>query len=209
MESVQKNIEKKIGQFKKVELIFPTDFRGLGSTTAIKMALSRLVVKGRLRRLSHGIYYIPKVDALFGELLPDPEKVAQAIAKKEKIRIVPTGSQALHILGLTTQVPTKRVYLTDGDDRQIKMGKTFIEFKHTTPKKLAYQGKLSGLVILSLMEIGTESLSEEIRGKLKDILLQENRITLIRDLELAPARIYDLIINLITTGDDRMVKFDG
>ncbi|WP_212006539.1 DUF6088 family protein [Chitinophaga sp. HK235] len=208
MESVQKNIENRISRFKKGELIFPADFRGLGSTTAIKMALSRLTTKGKLRRLSHGIYYRPKMDALFGELYPNPEKVAQAVAQKEKVRIMPTGSEALHALGLTTQVPVRRIYLTDGENRQIKMGKTYIEFKHTTPKKMSYQGKLSSLIILALMEIGTESLSDEVLKKLKHLLLHENKSVLVKDLAMAPTRIYDFIIKLIAVGDDQMVKPD-
>jgi hypothetical protein len=197
VESIQTNIEKRILRLKKGNLIFPADFRGEGSSTAIKMALSRLTAKGKLRRLSHGIYYVPKQDPLFGELYPSPEKVAEAIAKKEKVRIRPTGSQALHKLGLSTQVPTKLIYLTDGEHKQIKLGNLNIEFKPTTPKKMSFQGQLSSLVILGLVEIGTTDLSLEFQNRIKEILLQENKEVLMKDLALAPARIYDFIINLL------------
>jgi hypothetical protein len=209
MESVQTNIERKILAYKKGELFFPTDFRGLGSTAAIKMGLSRLTAKGKLRRLSHGIYYVPKHDPLFGELYPAPEKVAETIARKEKVRIKPTGAQALHQLGLSTQVPTKLVYLTDGERRQIKMGKTLIEFKPTTPKKIAFEGALSSLVILGLMEIGTQNLNKDLQHRLREILLQEKAATLKKDLKMAPVMIYDFILNLLNGKDDRLVKSDG
>jgi Family of unknown function (DUF6088) len=208
MESIQTNIERRILRYKKGELFFPVDFRGLGSATAIKMGLSRLTAKGKVRRLAHGIYYVPKQDPLFGELYPAPEKVAQTIAKRAKVRIKPTGSQALHLLGLSTQVPTKLVYLTDGERRQIKMGKTSIEFRPTTPKKIAFEGKLSSLVILGLMEVGTENLSKDFRRRIKNILLQEKTNALKRDLTLAPVLIYDFILHLLNEQDDRMVKSD-
>lgn len=197
MESVHNNIEKKISHTKKGSLIFPADFRGEGSSTAIKMALSRLTAKGKLKRLSHGIYYIPKQDPLFGELYPDPERVAEAVAKKEKVRIKPTGSQALHKLGLTTQVPTKLTYLTDGERRQIRMGNLSIEFKPTTPKKMAFEGELSGLVILGLLEIGTKNLSQEFEKRIKEILQMEKENVLKKDLALAPAQVYDFITHLL------------
>ncbi|MBS0027583.1 DUF6088 family protein [Chitinophaga sp. 22321] len=209
MESVQTNIEKQILRYKKGALIFPADFRGLGSIDAIKMGLSRLTAKGKLRRLSHGIYYVPKSDPLLGELYPSPEKVATTIARKEKVRIKPTGSQALHLLGLSTQVPTKLVYLTDGERRQIKMGNTLIEFKPTTPRKLAFAGELSSLVILALMEVGTQHLNKELGKKIKAILLQEEHKILARNLKMAPAQIYNYINNLLNEKNDWMVKPDS
>lgn len=209
MESIQTNIERRILGYKKGELFFPADFRGLGSAAAIKMGLSRLTAKGKVRRLSHGIYYVPKQDPLFGELYPAPQKVAETIAKREKVRIKPTGSQALHQLGLSTQVPTKLVYLTDGERRQVKMGKTLIEFRPTTPKKIAFEGALSSLVILGLMEVGTQDLSKDFQKRIKEILLQEKTKALKKDLTLAPVTIYDFILNLLNGKDDRMAKSDG
>ncbi|MFX1707901.1 DUF6088 family protein [Chitinophaga sp. CC14] len=202
MGSIQTNIEDKISYLKKGSLIFPADFRGEGSSAAIKMALSRLTAKGKLKRLSHGIYYVPKQDRVFGELYPDPEKVAEAVAKKEKVRIRPTGSQALHKLGLTTQVPTKMTYLTDGERRQIKMGNLYIEFKPTTPKKMAFEGELSSLVILGLIEIGTKNLSVEFEKRIKEILQSEKSEALTKDLALAPAQVYDFIIHLLSDSHD-------
>ena len=109
MENVHKHIEHSISRRKKGDLIFPTDFRGKGTQTAVKTALSRLSREGKLKRLAHGIYYVPKIDPLFGTIYPAPEEVAESIAKKEKVRIKPAGAYALHRLGLTTQVPTKLV----------------------------------------------------------------------------------------------------
>jgi hypothetical protein len=196
MESTQKNITSYLSRFKAGDLVFPTDFRGQGSADAIKMALSRLAKEGRLQRLAHGIYYIPQQHHLFGIIYPSAEKVAEGVAKKEKIKIKPTGAYALHRLGLTTQVPTQLVYLTDGESRQIKMGKMTIRFKSTTPKKMALQGQISGLLIQALDELGLETIDENTIKKIKDLLAKEDKKKLKHDLKLAPAKIHDFIIKL-------------
>jgi hypothetical protein len=197
MENVHKHIERSISRRKKGDLIFPTDFRGAGAQTAIKTALSRLSREGKLKRLAHGIYYVPKIDPLFGAISPAPEEVAEAVAKKEKIRIKPTGAFALHRLGLTMQVPTKLVYITDGENRQIKIGKTVISFKATTPKRMSLEGQLSSLVILSLDELDPKNIDSETEKKIKEILLRENPGQLKRNLSLTSGRIHDYIVKLL------------
>jgi len=197
MENVHKHIEHSISRRKKGDLIFPTDFRGRGTQTAVKTALSRLSREGKLKRLAHGIYYVPKIDPLFGAIYPAPEEVAEAIAKKEKVRIKPAGAYALHRLGLTTQVPTRLVYITDGENRQIKIGKTVIRFKATTPKKMSLEGQLSSLVILALDEINPANIDNDTANKIKAILQKENPGQLKRNLLLTSGRIHDYIVKLL------------
>lgn len=64
-----------------------------------------------------------------GVVLPSEEEVIKAIAKRDEIRIVPTRTYALHVLGLSTQIPTKLVFLTDGSSREIKIGNRIIKLK--------------------------------------------------------------------------------
>ena len=82
MEDVQKNISNYLSKRKGGSLIFPADFRGLGTDVAIKKALSRLTRQGKLRRATHGVYYIPKMDPVLGELHPGAEELAEMLAKK-------------------------------------------------------------------------------------------------------------------------------
>ncbi|MGF2414799.1 MAG: DUF6088 family protein, partial [Ferruginibacter sp.] len=130
-------------------------------------------------------------------IYPAPEEVAEAIAKKEKVRIKPAGAFALHRLGLTTQVPTKLVYITDGENRQIKIGKTVIRFKATTPKKMSLEGQLSSLVILALDEINPANIDNDTANKIKAILQKENSGQLKRNLLLTSGRIHDYIVKLL------------
>lgn len=197
MGKTHSEIENTLKRKKKGNLIFPTDFRGMGSEAAIKMALNRLNKENFIKRIAHGIYLIPKIDPLFGAISPSPEEVAEALAKKEKVNIKPTGAYALHKLGLTTQVPTKLVYLTDGSPREIKMGKTIIKFKATTSKKLAMAGPYSSLIIQALEELGTDNIDEQTESKIKALLRKESPALLLNDLKLAPAKINDYIIKLL------------
>jgi predicted transcriptional regulator of viral defense system len=197
MSTAHGQIEQVIKHRKKGELIFPTDFRGLGSEGAIKMTLTRLNKEGLIERLGHGIYLMPKTDPVFGKISPAPEEIANAIAKKEKIQIKPAGAYALHKLGLTTQVPTRLVYLTSGSAKEIKIGKTLIKFKATTPKKLAMKGKYSSLIVQALEELGTENIDSKTERRIKELLLKEDPKVLKEDLQLAPAKINDYLIKLI------------
>ena len=97
--------------------------------------------KGIITRVAQGIYVRPVISALIGEILPTAEDVAQGIAKRDKIKIVPTGTHAMNLLGLSTQIPLKLIFLTDGAPREIQIGNRTITLKKTTPKKLDGKGE--------------------------------------------------------------------
>lgn len=210
MEKTHSYIEKKIAGKKKGELIFPTEFRGNGTESAIKKALSRLAVKGTIKRLAHGIYYVPEIDPLLGELRPSADEVIRMLAGKEKIRVRPAGAYALHRLGLTTQVPTKLVFITDGHARHFKLGKLDITFKATTPKKLATKGKVSSLLIQALEEIGPGKIDSDTEARILVLLAKEDPEILKNDLSLAPSRVNDYVVRLLKKEEnDRLAKTNG
>lgn len=131
-----------------------------------------------------------------GELIPGVEEVAAMIAKKEKIHIAPSGADAMNKLGLSTQVPMKLVYLTDGPPRKFKIGNLEVRFKATTPKRLSRKGKISSLVILALEETSLQQIDDLTKIKIKGLLEQEDPKKLKHDLSLAPGRVNDFIVNL-------------
>lgn len=196
------SIKQSISGSRPGSIIFPNDFRATGSQDAIKMALSRLVKSNQLKRIAHGIYYSPFIDPLLGEMMPSPEAVAQNLANRERVKIMPAGGFALNKLGFSTQVPTKLVYLTDGHPRKLKIGNATIEFKATTPKKMAMVGKLSSLLILALEELDLEHIPDNIKIRIKHILQVEERGDLLNDMRLAPARIYNYLVRLLKELDD-------
>lgn len=186
MESVEFQIEKKIKVKSKGTLFFPDDFSQLGSSESIRKALQRLEEKGIIRRIAQGIYTRPIESKYIGEVIPSAEEVAKGIAKRDRIRIVPTGVYALNALGLSTQVPMKLVFLTDGAPREIKIGKRSIKFKKTTPKNLLAKGEISSLVIQALREIGIDNITPSEEDKIIALLKKETVNLLKQDIELAP-----------------------
>jgi hypothetical protein len=186
MESVEFQIEKKIKAKSKGTLFFPDDFSQFGSSESIRKALQRLEEKVVIRRIAQGIYTRPIISKYIGEVLPSAEEVAKGIAKRDRIRIVPTGVYALNALGLSTQVPMKLVFLTDGAPREIKIGNRSIKFKKTTPKNLLAKGEISSLVLQALREIGIGNITPDEEEKIIDLLKKESAIILRQDIELAP-----------------------
>jgi hypothetical protein len=164
----------------------PSDYLFYGTSMAIQKSLERLAEKQVIVRVAQGIYVRPKISKLIGTMLPSAEEVAQAIAKRDRIRTVPTGSYALNALGLSTQVPMNIVLLTDGSPREIRVGKRKIKFKKTTPKNLLAKGKISRLVIQALKEIGNGKVTEDEEQKIIALLKKEDVKNLKHDITLAP-----------------------
>lgn len=186
MISLDDKIVVKIRKAKRGSLYFSKDFLTFGSAKAVAKALERLAEKGEISRVARGMYARLETDPLIGELKPSTEAIAIAISKRDKARIMPTGALALNALGLSTQMPINVVYLTDGAARTIDLGRRKILFKKSAPKNLSAIGKISGLVIQALKEIGKEYVTEsEIQIILKQ-LEDEEPYRLEHDIRLAP-----------------------
>ena len=199
MQSVDDKVIAKIKKAKRGSLFFTEDFLSFGSAKAIAKALERMVEKEEVFRVARGIYARLEKDPILGLLKPSTEAIAQAIAKRDKARIVPTGILALNALGLSTQVPMNVVYLTDGAKRKIDLGKRKILFKNTAPKNLSAIGKISSLVIQALKEIGKDNCTEnEIQIILKQ-LTKEEPYRLEHDIRLAPEWIRVIMRQAINT----------
>ena len=186
MLTIENKIINKIKKAGRGSLFFTNDFIAYGNSKAVSKALERLVEKGEIKRVSRGIYTRPKTSKLIGEIMPSKEDVAKAIAKRDKARIIPAGSFALNALGLSTQVPVNAVFLTDGAARKMKLDYGRITFKRTTPQNLATIGKISGLVIQALKEIGKGKVEEWEENKIIQILKNEDESKLKHDINIAP-----------------------
>lgn len=204
--SIQNKIAEKISSFPKGTIILPSDLIDIGSFEAIRQSLSRLHKSGLIIRISQGIYLYPKKDKLLGVLNPSIEDIAETIAKRDKARIIPTGVLALNKLGLSTQVPMKIVYLTDGAPRIIKIGKQSINFKKTSPKNLAVKSEIIMLIIQALKELGQKNTTKETIQKINFYLQKEKSQNMLDDIKLAPAWIVKILLPLITKKHDRVAK---
>jgi predicted transcriptional regulator of viral defense system len=194
---VESRIAAALKTYQKGSVLFVDDFLDYGNPESVKKALFRLKEKGVLVRLAHGIYLYPKVDIELGVLFPSTEEIAKAIARRDKARIVLTGVQALNKLGLSTQIPMKVVYLTDGAARTVKVGKRTITFKKASPKNLSVKGEISGLAIQVLKTIGQNKVDAETIEKIQAILKNEKKENIINDAKLSPAWINKILMQAI------------
>ncbi|WFU52014.1 DUF6088 family protein [Sinorhizobium terangae] len=132
----------------------PSDFLDVAERAAVDQALSRLVKAGKLRRLARGLYDFPKVHPQLGPLSPTPDDVAQALARETGSRVQIAGARAANALGLSTQVPAKSIYLTDGPSRRVVLGKRVVDLRHASPKHLIAPGSAAGTVVQALRHMG-------------------------------------------------------
>lgn len=196
MQSVHGQLENKILRLKKGAIVFVSDFAEFGTTENVKKVLLRLEKKQLLIRLAHGIYLYPKIDKELGILYPSAESIAEAIAKRDKIRIIPTGIYALQQLGISTQIPMNVIYLTDGAPRKIKVGKRTITFKKTAPKNLAIKNKILSNIVQGLKELGKENITDEVKQKINQALEKVPVETLKGEILNAPVWVQNEVSSL-------------
>jgi hypothetical protein len=165
----------------------PNDFSAYGSRSAIDKSLSRLAGSGKVRRLSRGLYDYPQTHPVLGLLQPTPDAIAKALAGRRFSRIQPTGAYAANLLGLTTQVPARIVYLTDGPSFSANVGTQQIQLKNTTPKNMATAGRVSGLVIQALRFMGPKNVDGKVIQHLQRQLSDADKKQLLKDVRYAPA----------------------
>ena len=188
--SAFKAIESIVEHTGRGKILFPDDFTGCGTPDAVRSGLSRLCRNGQLNRFSKGIYYVPMYDKWDGTLRePSLDMIAQRIAERDNARIVPTGVHALNRLGLSTQVPTNIIYVTDGSARQVKFGKgRSITFRHSNELgNFAYRSKIMQLVVMAMREIGEAAITKEQIGRIKGIITESvPQEDFRKDIVLAP-----------------------
>jgi hypothetical protein len=195
-ESIEKRVVAAIHRRGRGAVFVPADFFELGSRGAVDITLHRLARKGIIRRLARGVYDLPNRHPTLGLLSPSAEAVAKALAGRDRIRIQPAGAYAANALGLSEQVPAKAVFLTDGPTRTVRIGRTTIQLRRTTARNMAASGRLSGLLIQALRELGEEHVTLERREHLKRTIPLKKRRELLKDLSLAPAWMHPIFREL-------------
>ena len=176
----------------------PRDLSTLGDPRSVGMALTRLARKGIIRQLARGLYDYPIDHPSFGRIPPSADAVAKALAKRDASRLQPTGAYAANILGLSEQVPTRIIFLTDGPSRSVKFGQQEIVLKRTTPRNMATAGRKSGTIIQALRHIGQRNVNDRTLAIIKRQLTKQDRAQLLKDLRYAPGWLVEILRQLAT-----------
>ena len=195
-QSIDNKVVSRIYGKKRGWVFTPINFLDLGNRAAIDQALGRLVKAGTIRRLTRGLYDYPKKHPDFGDLPPNYERIAQALAGRDSLKIQPSGAYAANLLGLTEQVPAKIVFLTDGPNCKVQINKRKIVLKRTTPRNMATAGRISGLVIQALRYLSQDHVDSDVVAKLKKRLSVDDKGQLMNDIRYAPAWIGNIFRQL-------------
>ena len=191
--SIDSKVRSRIYGNGKGWVFTPKHFQDLGSSAAIDSTLRRLKAAGTIRQLARGLYDFPAQDPVLGAVAPSADAIARALVVRDAIRLQPSGAYAANELGLTDQVPSRIVFLTDGPARKIKIGKREIHLHHTTPRNMATAGRKSGTLIQALRHLGQDQVDENVLAILRRQITDSDRPIIQKDLHHAPAWIADLL----------------
>jgi hypothetical protein len=158
----------------------------VGARAATDQALGRLVRDGSIRRLARGLYDLPQVHPILGLLSPNPDAIATAAAEQVGHRLQISPARAANALGLSSQVPAKMVYLTDGSSRKIKVGQQVIYLKHAGPRALLGAGTKAGVALQALRAVGKDHVSPGVVRHLRDNLPADAKVGLRKLMHKAP-----------------------
>lgn len=171
-----------------------TDFTDITDKKTVNMGLIRLADEGLIKKILFGVYYKPEFSELLCETVaPSPNKVAHALARNFGWTIVPCGDTALNLLGLSTQVPSQWVYVSDGAYKEYTFDNTTIKFKRTTNKEISKVSYKTALTIQALKALGKENITEQVISRLKKILTDEEKEKMLAESKSATSWVLELI----------------
>lgn len=190
MRDSDNSLRNNIMQLDAGSIFFPTDFYYMASSEAVRKTLSRMVANGEVFRLSRGIYCRPRSNKLLGIdfIPPSIDSIAQRVAERDRISIVPTGDYALNRLGLSTQVPGNAVYLTNGAKKRIKLwnGASIVFRESNELRIFDFLSNVMSLIVSAMRSIGEEHLTKEMIQKFKTLASTVPEDVYRKDLLLAP-----------------------
>ncbi|MEZ6081090.1 MAG: DUF6088 family protein [Pirellulaceae bacterium] len=170
------------------------DFANLGGRDALDKALERLALKGTIRRVIRGIYDYPRYSELLDqELGPDIYQVANALARKFGWRIHPDGASSLNLMGISTQVPARYIFQSDGPNREYEIGKTSLQFVQKPTKEMNFKYDESAVIVHGLKSLGDANIDETVIAKVREWLPVNKRDKVLRDTARVTGWVYEAI----------------
>jgi hypothetical protein len=175
------------------------DFLDVGARATVDQALARLSAAGHIRRIDRGVYDLPRTHAVAGPLWPSADDVVRAIARQSDSRVKRSGAHAANALGLTTQVPARSIWLTDGRNRRIYLGKMLVVLKHASRVDMLLPDTAAGLAIVALRHLGRDAASDpDVRRRLARELGDADKARLRRVRKQLPGWLGSVVDDLAT-----------
>jgi hypothetical protein len=191
-QTAKQQILTRIARFAPGKTFTAKDFLDIASRGLVDVTLSGIARRGKIRRIRRGLYDIPKRnEALGGALSPDIDEAARTLARRYRWKIVPEGAWAANLLGISTQVPARIVYLSDGPSAKIQIGRRILHFKHARPQALVGSAGAPSLVVQALRYLGKDAVNRRLILRLRRILSETERRRLVRATRFGADWIYE------------------
>ena len=188
------------------------DFLDIGTPNAVEKALQRLTLRGDIRRPYRGLYDKPSVSKLTGKMVfPPRSSFVDAIARRDKLRVLVDGMTAANDLGLTTAAPARSTIYADtyprtieievsaGDPKATRPVIYKLDFKRIAAKTAFWAGRPAMRVVQALAWFRDEksSLDAAVNGIVRHLARDPNREKVVDDLRdnihAVPAWMYPII----------------
>ena len=134
----------------------------LGNRAAVDQALARLTRSRRLFRICRGVY-MRTFQTRFGLRGPEIEKAIPALSALWGETIVPAGGSAANVLGLSTQIPIRSVYLTSGATRRLHFGSVEVFLRHAPRWQLVAPYRPAGRLVRALTFLHRHEIEDALR----------------------------------------------
>ena len=187
-------IRNRIEAAKSGSVFILSDISDLAEPDAVRKAITRLEKDGTLIRVMRGVYYKPEYSEMLGEnVAPSPDEVAHALARNYGWTIAPCGDTAMNLLGLSEQVPTQWVYVSDGAYREYSYENATLYFKRTAKKELSNMSPKSAMIVQALKTCGKEGVTPDVISRLRRVTTPEEREALLSETQYVTTWIYETI----------------
>jgi hypothetical protein len=145
--------------------------------------------------VARGLYDYPKYSKLLQQnLSPDMEQVAHAYARKFNWQIEVSGDTALNILGLSTQIVGKYIYLSNGPNREyVIQDNILLAFKKSALKNIGFKYKESSLIVQALRSLGKEHITDTVITKIRSQIDEKMFGKILTDTKTSTDWIYETI----------------
>lgn len=205
-------IHRRIAAAAPADVWSRADFLDIATPHAVEKALQRLTLRGDIRRPHRGLYDKPCTSSLTGTMVFPPRAAfIDAIARRDKLRVLVDGMTAANDLGLTTAVPAQSTIHADtyprtieieanaGDPNAVAQVIYKLDFKRISAKTAFWAGRPAMRVVQALAWFRDErtSLNAAVNGIVRHLSRDPNRLKVAQDLrdniQAVPAWMYPLV----------------
>jgi hypothetical protein len=184
--SLDTRILRRMRAGKRGAVYTPGQFLDFGTRAGVDQALSRLSRAGTIRRWGRGLYALPEISSFVGEVPPGLGSIRRALEWKLGSDLMPSGAECANQLGLSTQVPAKVVFRTEGRSRTLKIGGRDIELRHAGGR-ITRMAASTAMIASALESLGRGHVNSIALDSLRARLPLRQRMQVMKDLRLTPS----------------------